>query len=183
MKIRRLLNLFLLFLGVSLAGCNSAVAEPTLPPASLPDNEERIPQETVSLDEIEIVTGQTLYVPAYSEIFFFDEERTSNFAVTLAIHNTDLEQPIIITAIRYYDTDGQLVQEYIDSPRKLGPLAKTGVVISQEDTRGGVGANFIVEWVAETPVNEPAVETLMISKTGTHGLSLISPGRVLSRRP
>lgn len=183
MKNRRLFNLFWLLLAVSLTACNSAAEETGLPPAVPPDNEASLPQETVSLDEIEIVTGQTIYVPAYSEIFFFDEERTSKFAVTLAIHNTDLDQPIIITAIRYSDTDGQLVQEYIDSPRKLEPLAKTGVVIPQEDTRGGVGANFIVEWVAETMVNEPVVEALMISKTGTHGLSLISPGRVLSRRP
>ncbi|MDY0219897.1 MAG: DUF3124 domain-containing protein [Desulfobacterium sp.] len=37
-----------------------------------------------------------------------------------------------------------------------------GVIVSENDRIGGSGANFIVEWTAETAVNPSIVETIMI---------------------
>ena len=136
----------------------------------------------VSIEDLEIVTGQVIYVPAYSEVFYNDRN-TLNLTITLAIHNTDLEHPIIIKSVRYYDTNGNLVEEYIDQPRQLAPLATTSIVVAGDDSRGGVGANFIVEWVAETGVYEPVVEAIMINTSGQQGISLLSPGRVISQTP
>jgi len=136
----------------------------------------------VSIEDLEIVTGQVIYVPAYSEVFYSDRN-TLNLTITLAIHNTDLEHPIIIKSVRYYDTNGNLVEEYIDQPRQLDPIATASIVLAGDDTRGGVGANFIVEWVAETGVYEPVVEAIMINTSGQQGISLLSPGRVISQTP
>lgn len=130
--------------------------------------------------DLRIVVGQTLYVPAYSEVLLGGRGLTHELVVTLAIHNTDFDSPIIIQSVRYYDTDGELVREYIEDPLEVVPLATTGFLVEARDTIGGWGSNFIVEWVAEEPVHEPIIESIMVSTGGTQGISLISPGRVIS---
>ncbi|HMQ51467.1 MAG TPA: DUF3124 domain-containing protein [Anaerolineae bacterium] len=123
--------------------------------------------------------GQTVYVPAYSEIFFDNREKTWSLTVTLAIHNTDLDHPITITSAKYYDTNGNFVTEYFDQPFTLAPLGMTSIVLERSDDRGGVGANFVVDWEAKTEVSEPVIEAVMVGKLGTKGLGFISPGRVI----
>jgi hypothetical protein len=137
--------------------------------------------EVITGRTLQIVTGQIIYVPAYSEVFYGTRDRTFQLGITLTIHNTDLEYPIIVQAVRYYDTDGVLVTNYVDQPVELDPLATIGFIVPENDQRGGFGANFIVEWGAEQPVHEPIVEAVMISTRGTQGISFISPGRILSQ--
>jgi hypothetical protein len=139
------------------------------------------PVTSISIEDLTLATGQVVFVPAYSEVFFIDREKTLNLAVTLAIHNTDLQHPIIIKSARYYDTYGNMVQEYAETPVQLAPMETMGIVLDQKDDRGGFGANFIVEWAAETQVYEPVVEAVMINTAGSQGISLLSPGRVISQ--
>lgn len=133
----------------------------------------------VDESDLQIVTGQIVYVPAYSEIFYGDALQTMELAVTLAIHNSDTDAPIIIQSVEYFDTDGNLVRDYISDPVEIPPLATTGFVVEDRDNSGGWGSNFLVEWGAEQPVYEPVIEAIMISTQGTHGISLISTGRVV----
>lgn len=142
---------------------------------------EQVLQPVTNIHELQIVTGQTVYVPAYSEIFNHDDDRTVQLTVTLAIHNSDLDAPIIIQSVRYYDTEGQLVRNYIEEPVEVSPLATVGFVVDEDDTSGGWGANFVVEWGAEQPVYEPVIEAVMISTHGSIGISMISQGRVISQ--
>lgn len=137
--------------------------------------------ETILIQDLDITTGQTIYVPAYSEIYFGREDRTLELAVTLSIHNTDFEHAIIITSVRYYDTQGQLVKEYLPQPQSLGPMASTDFFVDASEQSGGLGTNFIVEWVAEQPVYEPVIETVMLNAVGTQGISFTSPGRVIKQ--
>ncbi len=153
-----------------LLGCDSSPSDPASPPLA---------NETIQVQDLDITTGQTIYVPAYSEIYYASQGRTMELAVTLSIHNTDFEHPIIITSVRYYDTQGQLVKEYLQQPRSLGPLASTDFFVEASEQRGGIGTNFIVEWVAEQPVYEPIVETVMLNTSATQGVSFTSPGRVI----
>jgi hypothetical protein len=124
------------------------------------------------------VVRQTLYVPAYSHIYYYSRQHRILLAITLSIRNTDFAHPITITSVRYYDTPGQLIKEYLERPLSLAPLGSTDFVVEERDTRGGAGANFIVEWRAEERVNDPIVEAVMIS-SGTQGISFVSPGRVI----
>jgi hypothetical protein len=139
--------------------------------------------KVISGADLALMTGQSVYVPAYSDIFFTDAERTWDLAVTVAIHNTDAENPITITAVRYYDAGGNLVTNYLDDARKLGPWSTFGTVVERTDKTGGVGANFIVEWTADRAVSEPIIEAIMVSTAGTQGLGFTSPGRVMSQDP
>lgn len=125
------------------------------------------------------VRSQTLYVPAYSHIYYRNARRSMNLATTLSIRNTSQEAPIILSAIDYYDSSGNRVRSYLDSTRVLAPLASTYVVVEVTDVHGGVGANFIVRWHAKRPVPPPVVETVMITTESTQGISFRSTARVL----
>lgn len=157
-----------------LAGCGtssssnaSVQALPTLSPNDIVD--------------LNIVTGQIVFVPAYSEVISVSGPALQ-LSATLAIHNTDPDDPIIVKSVRYYNTEGDLVRELIDSPTQLKPLATTGFVIRSDEGEGGWGANFLVEWGAESPVYEPVIEAIMVSSRGTEGVSFISEGRVVSEQ-
>ena len=159
-----------LLLCVLLAGC----ASPNVPASSTPS------PLSIQLSDLDVTSGQTIYVPAYSEMFIA-RERTIDLAVTLTVHNTDFEDPIVLTSVRYYDTQGELLREYLPEPRQLGPLASTDFFVDADEQSGGLGTNFIVEWVAEQPVFEPVVEAIMLNTSNAQGISLTSPGRVINQ--
>ncbi|AFY41217.1 DUF3124 domain-containing protein [Nostoc sp. PCC 7107] len=137
----------------------------------------------VTLDQnFKIATGQTIYVPIYSEIYHHNRQEIFNLAATLSIRNTDVTNPIIITSVRYYDSNGKLIEQYLEKPIQLDPLASTEFFVNRNDSRGGVGANFIVEWVSSTAISEPIVEAVMIGTDFQQGISFISPGKVIKRQ-
>ena len=119
--------------------------------------------------------------PAYSAIFYGNEGASIDLSVTLAIHNADLNEAIIIQSVEYYDTDGTFVRDYVDEPVEIASLATTGFRVRDTDLDTGWGGNFIVQWVAEQPVYEPIIEAIMISTRGNQGISFISPGRVITQ--
>jgi hypothetical protein len=148
-----------------------------------PDTKRETSLRAVTLDKTKVVMGQTVYVPVYSHIYHYNsQEHVMNLSATLSIRNTDLKNSIIITSVRYYDSDGQLIRQDIKSPVELKPLASTDFFIAADDTSGGSGANFIVEWVALKTVYEPVIEAVMISTFSSQGISFVSPAKVLNQR-
>jgi hypothetical protein len=148
-----------------------------------PDTKRETSLRAVTLDKTKVVMGQTVYVPVYSHIYHYNsQEHVMNLSATLSIRNTDLTNSIIITSVRYYDSDGQLIRQDIKSPVELKPLASTDFFIAADDTSGGSGANFIVEWVALKTVYEPVIEAVMISTSSSQGISFVSPAKVLNQR-
>lgn len=136
--------------------------------------------KVVTVDEkTKIVMGQNIYVPVYSHIYYENQEKVFNLTVTLSIRNTDLNKPMIITSVRYYDSNGKVVKQFLARPVQLGAMASTDFVVARTDTSGGSGANFIVEWIAETEIFEPVVEAVMIGTESNRGISFISPGKVI----
>ena len=67
----------------------------------------------------------------------------------------------------------------MERPIQLGPLASTHFVVNSTDTSGGLGANFIVKWVAQTEISQPVVEAIMISTAFQQGISWSSLGRAI----
>lgn len=162
-----------------LVACSSAnTSESSIPPGQPTSGAISIVETPVA--DLDLVTGQVVYIPAYSDIYS-GKNRTIDLTITLSVRNTDFEHAIVITSIRYYDTHGNLVREYLEQPLQLGPMASSHVVIGADDETGGVGANFIVEWGATVSVYEPVIEAVMINTASQQGLSLISPGRVISQ--
>lgn len=126
----------------------------------------------------DIVAGQTVYVSIYSHVYQQEGGRLT-LTGTLSIRNTDADLSITISAVKYYDTTGKLVRDYLDSPLVVRPLGSTDFMVKQSDMAGGIGANFIVEWVANKPVLEPVIEAVMVGRSGTGLCTFLCPGRVL----
>jgi len=127
-------------------------------------------------------TGQTIYVPVYSHIYQLDHRRTFNLTTTLSIRNADMNRSFTLSKVLYYDSQGELVKDYLEEPMNINPLASTSFVVNENDLRGGVGANFIVVWESANPVYPPVIEAVMISTSMQQGISFISVGRVLQNQ-
>lgn len=146
-------------------------------------NSQEIQLQPVTVDPSNVLTGQTVYVPVYSHIYHHNSPRNVvNLSATLSIRNTDSDRPIIITSVRYFGSDGQLIRQDVAQSSKLEPLSSVSFFVAADDTSGGAGAGFLVDWVAETAVSEPVIEAVMISTLSSQGISFVSPGRVVSQR-
>jgi len=128
---------------------------------------------------VELSHGQTIYAPAYSHIYSGDREKPFLLTVTLSIRNIDPKHTITITTVDYYETQGNLLKNFLDKPVTLKPLESMRYVIPQKDKTGGSGANFIVKWKSDKSVNPPIVESLMIGTQSQQGVSFSSRGQVI----
>lgn len=126
------------------------------------------------------IHGRT-YVPVYSSVMALGGTTRIDFSVTLSIHNGSATRPISIERIDYYDTAGKLVEEHLREPVAIRPYGTIQVVVGQPDTRGGLGANFIVDWTSPTASIEPIIEAVMLSSHGSQGYSFLSVGRKVER--
>ncbi|MEL7038880.1 MAG: DUF3124 domain-containing protein [Cyanobacteria bacterium J06592_8] len=143
--------------------------------------DEFSPEEIVDFDNLKVAVGQVIYVPVYSHIYYMNTRQIYNLATTLSVRNTDQNREIIIKTVNYYNTEGQLVQSYLEQGIRLSPLASTDFFVEQSNSKGGAGANFIVEWVAEEAVTEPIIEAVSIGTAGTQGIAFTSSGKVLKK--
>jgi len=147
------------------------------------EEEEKVAPQHIqpisAVGDLHLSTGQTVYVPAYSQIHSGNKDARINLAVTLSIRNTDLDNPIIIKSVTYYNDDGSLLKEYVETPLQLAPMASVSLNIGKTEKGGGIGANFIVKWGAEQTVYEPFIEAIMLGSLGNHGYSWRSPGHVV----
>ena len=129
--------------------------------------------------------GQTVYVPVYSHIFADDRYRDRPFLLTatLSVRNTDPERPFTLQRVDYYDSEGALLQRYLEAPVTLAPLASTHYIVPESEVKGGAGAKFLIEWQAPAAVNEPIIEAVMIGTKLQQGISFISTGRAIKGTP
>jgi hypothetical protein len=97
-------------------------------------------------------------------------------AVLLSIRSTDLNNPLTVRSVRYYDGSGHVVREYAAGD-KLGPLGTREVFLEHNDQSGGSGAKFIVVWDADKPINAPIIETIHTYFYGTKSVAFSSPGQ------
>jgi hypothetical protein len=123
------------------------------------------------------IRGQVLYMPIYSDLPYL-ENRNFDLSSFLAVHNTDLKHQIKITKVTLFNTDGRVVKQYLSADRLLAPFSTAIFTISKKD-RSGTGANFLVEWMADEPVNEPLIESIMKDLSGNLGLAFLSRGKVI----
>lgn len=127
--------------------------------------------------------GQTVYVPVYSDVLFGNSDKNGKpdrwpLSATLSIRNTDLENSLTVRSIRYYDTSGKLLRDY-PAGSKLGPLGTMEVFVEHKDQSGGSGANFLVVWAADKPINVPIIETVHTYFFGTRAVVFTSSSQPL----
>jgi hypothetical protein len=173
------LGAVVLVCGLGLPGCSDGSHDPPaagsasvhLKPRSAP-----LPEPTVR---------RTVYVPVYSSLYTGLDigKHMIDLAATLSIRNVSTQHPIVVNFVRYYDSGGTLLREYVNAPAELGPLASVEFVIKRADTSGGPGANFLVQWVGQPETDDPVIEAVMVGLSGNAGISFTSPGRVIKNEP
>lgn len=155
----KLYHLWVFLLGIALvAGSSPAVAKPRMS------------------------EGQTIYVPVYSHVYYGDQARTLNLTVTLNIRNTDATQAITVNSVKYLNSSGKLLQEYVPQPIQLDPLNSTVFHVKESDVAGGAAASFIIKWHAKEKVNAPIIEAIMIGAMANQGISFTERGQVIEEK-
>ncbi len=127
----------------------------------------------------ELSKGQTVYVSIYSHIYGGPKSRPMDLTAMVSLRNTDSTSPIIVTSLKYYNSAGTLVKDYLTKPVTLGPLATARYIVEERDQTGGSGANFIVKWKSDNEVNPPVVEAVHIGTRSGQGISFLTTGRVV----
>jgi len=166
-------------LGLALAGCGNEQGGGAGSGVTIAGGES-IPVELLA--DLTLSHGQLVYVPVYSHVERTDGLPPFAFAVNVSVRNTDRNHPIAITSAKYYDSDGNLIREYLEEPRGMRPLGTTTLFVKQSDMSGGLGANFLIEWVAQQAVTEPVIEAVMIGQREVRMCAFRSPGRVVEER-
>ena len=167
-------------LAVACMVARAETAETTGTAAQPPDFRAQFKDSITEVpDPSDLSTKGTIYVPAYSRVYgaAAGAKKLIELSTTLRIDNTSNTKPLVIERIEYYETAGKLVQSYLKEPLALRPFGTIEIVIPAEDDRGGVAANFIVEWAGAGPMAEPLVEAVMIGSQGDTSYSFVSPGR------
>jgi len=128
-----------------------------------------------------VAAGQMVYVPVYSHIYA-KGGKPFLLEATLSVRNSDPTEDITIASVRYYDTNGNLIKDYLEKPMLLKPLATAEFLVAQKEIEGGSGANFMVKWVSDTKVNEPVIEAVMIGIEGQTSISFVRAGVAIDKQ-
>ena len=126
---------------------------------------------TIAQEVRPLTKGQTLYLPIYSHMLYGNLGKTGKashalLSALVSIRNTDGKRPLVIRSARYYDTHGKLLQDRISTPITLPPYGTMELFIELNDASGGSGANFVIKWDADQPINPPLVESLHANMDG-----------------
>jgi hypothetical protein len=135
-----------------------------------------------------LATGQSLYLPIYSHLYHGDvNPRTGKPSETLvsthvSIRNTDPATGMKVISARYYNTEGKLLREFLSKPQAIPPLGTYELYVPRSDSSGGSGANFIIDWAAEKPINPPLVEALHADIREARTLLFVTTARAVQNR-
>lgn len=114
----------------------------------------------------ELSSGQTLYLPIYSHIWYGDRIIRDKYpaknlvSALVSIRNTSLRTPIRVISARYYSTEGKLLKEYLPKPEIVGAMGTLELFVERKESEGGSGANFIIQWESAVQTNPPVVEAV-----------------------
>lgn len=137
-----------------------------------------------AMDQPPLSSGQTIYVPVYSSVLHgnLNDRGTPEqilLSSMLSVRNTDPYETMTLTSVEYFDSAGKLLRQYLTKPLTMAPLETVDFFVENRERQGGTGANFIVIWKANDPINPPIMETVQVYHWGTQGQSFTSRGQVI----
>ena len=144
----------------------------------LPSNNWEAVQWNNKLDT-SLVSGAT-YLSVYSQIYSTTEHKTHDLTATVSIRNINKRDTIFIKEAKYFDTKGDLIRTYFESPIFVKPMQTIEIVIDEKDKSGGTGANFVFDWLAPKKEKAPYFEGVMITTYGQQGLSFTTNGIIIN---
>lgn len=122
---------------------------------------------------------ETDYLPVYSDIYYQDGTKRFPITATISIRNTSLTDSAFVLSANYYDSYGKLLHSYLDSTLLLSPLESIELVVEEDESEGGAGANFIIDWAATKYTDQVMIQSIMISTYGQQGVSFLSDAKMI----
>ena len=159
----------MLFVLIVLVSCGDEAKKESAPTTNWENKKAKI------WDFSEFHKGKT-YLPLYSHIYHIGEERTFDLTATVSIRNVSTSDTAYILKVDYYNTVGKKIRQYLKEPVYLKPMETIEIIIDENDSEGGSGANFMFEWAVKNEKNPPLFEAVMISTYGQQGLSFTTRG-------
>ena len=126
------------------------------------------------IDTSALVNKHAVYVPVYSHIYAESGASLIYLTATLSIRNTSFTDSFYVIDVVYYGSQGEVLKHYLNSTLLVKPMASIEFVVERTNSKGGAGANFIVNWGAYKTGIEPLIQTLM--NEGSAGTSFIANG-------
>ena len=128
-------------LALTLHGCAADVQDPKESGSA----SDRLKPVTSPLKEPTL--QRTVYVPVYSSIYLGRNinQKMVDLSATMSIRNVSSRYPLVLNFVRYYDSSGHQIRDYVDRPSELGPLASVEFVSQHKDTAGGPSAGLWIE--------------------------------------
>ena len=126
----------------------------------------------------ELLTAGTIYVPVYKSFYqsYGSTRDAYSLTSTACFHNTDPKHAIVVHTIEYFDSSGKLLSKLIDAPITIKPWTSREITLQYSTQPEEFGANLIVRWKADQPVNNPLVEVLMVGQVLNRGVSFLTRG-------
>jgi hypothetical protein len=126
----------------------------------------------------ELSMAGTIYVPVYKSFYqsYGSTRDAYGLTSTACLHNTDPKRAIVVNTIDYYTSDGKLLNKLIDEPITIKPWTSREITLQYSTQPEDFGANLIVRWKSDQPVNPPLVEVLMVGQVLNRGVSFLTRG-------
>ena len=118
-------------------------------------------------------------MPVYSVIYYQAGNKRFPITATVSIRNTSPTDSAFVLKAVYYDSYGKVLHSYLDSKLLLSPLESVELVVEEDESEGGAGANFIIGWAATKYSDQILVQSVMISTYGQQGVSFLSDAKVI----
>lgn len=135
----------------------------------------------VEIDTSRLNYFETDYLPVYSDIYYQDGTKRFPITATVSIRNTSLIDSAFVISADYYDSYGKVLHKYLDSTLLLSPLESIELVVEEDESEGGAGANFIITWAAIKYTDQIMIQSVMISTYGQQGVSFLSDAKVIKK--
>ena len=112
----------------------------------------------VNVDSSALNLRQLVYVPVNAHS---NNKKTLKEARTtvLKIRNTSVTDSLYVFKVDYFNHEGELLKNFVDSALLIKPMATTEIVVKSKDF-DSVGDNFMVEWRANDLVHFPIIQAI-----------------------
>ena len=126
----------------------------------------------------ELSKASTIYVPVYKSFYqsYGSTRDAYGLTSTACFHNTDPKNAIIVYTIEYNSSNGKLINKLINEPITIKPWTSREITLQSSTDPEDFGANLIVRWKSEQPVNPLIVEVLMVGQVLNRGVSFLTRG-------
>ncbi|MFT3679590.1 MAG: DUF3124 domain-containing protein [Ferruginibacter sp.] len=113
---------------------------------------------TAAVDKMDF--SHKVYVPVHSNTYAQKKYSPQHLKAVLTIRNTSLKDSLYVSKVEYYDKQGNILKQQLDSAIVIKPMSTFEIIAKQQDHKGNLD-NFIVQWHTEKTIINPVIQAVM----------------------